>query len=669
MIDDSLQTVERALAASEARFRTAIEKNADGVIVLSGEGRICFANPAAEVLLGRSASALVGALFGVPVVPGETTEVDVLRSGRADRVAEIRVVEIDWEGEPSYLASLRDVTERKQAAEGLRFLAEASRALAGSLDLPTTLETLTRVAVGHLADWCLLDILRPCQAVRRVAAHRDPSRQARTEALAADYTPSPHVPFGPQHVLVSGRSEFHPEVVPEVRDSLAQDVEGRRTVAELGCASALIVPLIARGQTLGALTCVRGGAASRYSAADLAVAQDFASRAALAVDNACLYDEAREAVRRRDEFLAMLAHELRNPLAPVRNAVEVLRLDGADSSHLPWVRTVIERQVQHLTHLVDDLLDVSRLTRGQIKLRKQPVELAQVISHALEASRPAIEAKEHHLDVNVPANAGRLEADATRLAQVVSNLLDNAAKYTPPGGHLRLSVEREQDRAVVRVRDDGIGIPAEMLASIFELFTQVDDTLDRAEGGLGIGLTLVRTLVELHGGSVQAHSKGRGHGSEFTLRLPLLPEPAAATGQGGAAGKPGADARPLRILVVDDNQDAAESLVMLLKLFGHEVSKAFDGRQALEAARAFVPDVVVCDIGMPGMSGYKVASALRALPGLEGALLVALTGFGTSADRQRAREAGFDHHLVKPAPLDELQRLLATLQQEGSAAG
>ncbi|MFL6292336.1 MAG: response regulator [Thermoanaerobaculia bacterium] len=374
----------------------------------------------------------------------------------------------------------------------------------------------------------------------------------------------------------------------------------------------------------------------------------------------------KEADRRKDEFLATLAHELRNPLAPIRNAVQILRVQGPEDPGLQWAREVIDRQVQQLTRLVDDLLDVSRITRGRIELRKERVDLAAVLERALETSRPAVEAARHRLTVAFPEGPVWVAVDLTRMAQVLSNLINNAAKYTRPGGHIEVSasvVDGQAAIAAIEVRDDGLGIAPEMLSRIFDLFAQVDTSLERAQGGLGIGLTIARNLVEMHGGSMQAASAGLGRGSAFTVRLPLACEedarPAAEADRGQEAGeKAGAG---LRILVVDDNQDSADSLAVWLRLKGHEVRAAYDGPEALAAAREQRPDLVLLDIGMPGMSGYEVARRLRAHPDTRQTRLVAMTGWGQEEDRRQSREAGFDQHLVKPLEPRVLEELLAGL--------
>jgi CheY-like chemotaxis protein len=369
----------------------------------------------------------------------------------------------------------------------------------------------------------------------------------------------------------------------------------------------------------------------------------------------------REANRRKDEFLAMLAHELRNPLAPIRNAAQVLKLVGPADANQQWAREVIERQTQHLTRLVDDLLDVSRITRGKVTLQREPLEFSTVINRAVETSRPLIDARHHHLNVTLPVEPVRVEGDLTRLVQVVANLLNNAAKYTDEGGHISLEVIQEDAEAVIRVRDDGMGLPADLLPHVFDLFTQADRSLDRSQGGLGIGLTLVRSLVEMHGGQVEASSAGLGRGSEFIVRLPAL----AASQAAGRAASDRAQARPasprLRVLVVEDNQDSAEMMAFVVRYDGHEVRLAHDGPAALEVARVFQPEVILCDIGLPGMNGYEVAQRLRQQPGFKQTPLIALTGYGQEEARQRAREAGFDYHLVKPVEPEALGALLISL--------
>ncbi len=386
-----------------------------------------------------------------------------------------------------------------------------------------------------------------------------------------------------------------------------------------------------------------------------------------------LEDELREADRRKDEFLAMLGHELRNPLAPIKNAVEILRMLGAGDARAQRAREMIDRQVRHMARLVDDLLDVSRITTGKIKLNTGPADLAAVVARATETCRPLIDSRRHEFKVVLPPEPLVVEGDAVRLAQVVGNLLNNAAKYTEEGGHIELTVEAARGEAVLRVSDDGVGISAELLPRVFDLFTQGDRSLARSEGGLGIGLTLVKSLVEMHAGTVTAHSDGPLLGSEFVVRLPLkrpsslVPCPLpAATDRGQGTRDRGQGTRS--VLVVDDNADAAESLALVLRAAGYEVRTAHDGPAALEAAAAARPDAVLLDLGLPRMDGYEVARRLRRQAGAAPPLLVAVTGYGQEENRRRAEQAGFDGYLVKPADPGEVQRLLASLRRAPAQA-
>jgi signal transduction histidine kinase/ActR/RegA family two-component response regulator len=417
------------------------------------------------------------------------------------------------------------------------------------------------------------------------------------------------------------------------------------------------VPLLVRDRAIGVLGFGRQGSRHPFDASDLQLAEEVARRASIALENARLYRELQEADRRKDEFLAMLGHELRNPLAPISNALELLKRHSLSAAELGSLQRLMDRQVRQLVRLVDDLLDVSRITRGKIKLEREPVEIAKVIQAAVETSRPLIDARGHVLEVTVPDEPLRVLGDASRLAQVISNLLNNAAKYTEPGGRISLSAAQEEEKdLVIRVRDTGIGIPASMRSKIFDLFTQVESSLDRSQGGLGIGLTLVKQLVDKHGGSVQATSAGEGQGSEFIIRLPLLPSvpPSEPRPAPGAADK----GRAYRVLVVDDNVDSADTLALLLQLSGHEVATAYRGEAALDLAVERKPQVVFLDIGLPGMDGYEVARRLRAMPFAKGMTLVAMTGYGQDNDRRRSAEAGFDLHLVKPVDLTDLEALL-----------
>jgi signal transduction histidine kinase/ActR/RegA family two-component response regulator len=372
-------------------------------------------------------------------------------------------------------------------------------------------------------------------------------------------------------------------------------------------------------------------------------------------------DALKQADRAKNEFLATLAHELRNPLAPIRNAVHILHLSGSVSPELQWALGVIDRQTRQMTRLIDDLLDIARITGGRLELRRERIELADVVRTAVETSRPLVESSGHELTVSVPRQPIPLDGDLTRLAQVVSNLLNNAAKYTDRGGRIWLTAERQGSDAVVAVRDTGIGISAAMLPRVFEMFTQVDRMDERCRGGLGIGLALARRLVEMHGGSISARSDGPDRGTEFTVRLPvLLEQPASSPIVRESADA--AQTASLRVLVVDDNWDAAASLAVLLRGAGHDIRTAHDGQEAVGVAGEFRPDVVLLDIGLPKLNGYDAARHIREQPWGRRAVLIATTGWAQQADREKSEDAGFDHHLVKPIDPAVLLRLLATVQ-------
>ncbi|WP_066334943.1 hybrid sensor histidine kinase/response regulator [Azohydromonas lata] len=437
----------------------------------------------------------------------------------------------------------------------------------------------------------------------------------------------------------------------------------------------VVTPLVHGQRVLGAL----------YVAAleDRELLKSLSERAALAFENARLYrtlqaeiEERRHAQeqltalnRRKDEFLAMLSHELRNPLAPIRNAVEVIRrIAPPGLPRMSWATDVMDRQVRHMTELVEELLDVARISQGKISLQLKPIDLLAVVAHGVETARPMLDGRRHRLTTQLPAEPVWLRGDFARLSQVVSNLLNNAAKYTQEGGLIELSLQVRQGVALVSVRDNGMGIEPALLPNVFELFEQGQRSLDRSQGGLGVGLTLVQRLVQLHHGTVHASSAGPGQGAEFVVQLPCL------SGVGAPAPQPAPQADPAqapavcRVLVVDDNVDAADTVALFLRMEGHSVETAHSGPQAVERAKAFEPDVVLLDIGLPGMDGFEVAQRLRALPATRLSLVIALTGYGQKADQAHSRAAGFDHHLVKPADIAALAALI-TQWLTGRAGG
>jgi len=478
-----------ALRSAEDRFHAIVERSADGVIVLRTDGAIAYVNRAASELLNRKAETLVGQVFGVPVMPGEVTEIEVLRPNRPPAFAEVQVTETLWQGTPAYLATLRDVTDRRRREQ-----------------------------------------------------------------------------------------------------------------------------------------------------------------------------EAREEIRRRDQFLAVLSHELRNPLCAITNAAKILKVAP---DHRSWrhAQGVIERESELMKRLLDDLLDVARVTKGKIQLRRKRINVSELIGHVGQSLAPMLHDEGLRFCVEPPDEPLWVEVDAARIEQVLNNLLSNAARYSKPGGHVRMTAFRDAEMAAILVHDDGIGIPPDRLSSIFEPFEQVEHSLSRSGCGLGIGLCLVRSIVEIHGGRVTAHSDGLGHGSQFFVRLPLTqappkpPEPSAP--EEIAVGE-------RRILLVEDNEDARETLKMLLQLDGHEVETAKDGERGLEMLEFNRPDIALVDIGLPKLDGYELARRARQQLKSE-TLLVALTGYGLPADVKRAYDAGFDAHLTKPLDFRAFQKLLATLTRQKEA--
>jgi PAS domain S-box-containing protein len=650
----ALRQSEEDLREQRERFETTLASIGDAVIATDTAGRITFVNPVAEALTGWSREEATGqdATRVLHLINERTGQEEDSLAGRVLRESLVQgltddtllrrrdgsEIPIDDSGAPIRRGSgavagtvlvFRDISERRrardalrQSAERLRMALEAARMIAWDWNVVTdqihrslNAQEFTGLGAGAVdaAGRGFSDLVHPEDRARAEAAVR---------------------------AALEGRAEYDTEFRILDPDGTVRWVHDRASVIRdaAGCPSRMTGMMWDVTERKG-------------------LEEELRRRAAALA----------EADRRKNEFLAMLAHELRNPLAPIRNALYILQLPGAPATQVERVRAMMERQIQHLVRLVDDLLDVSRIMRGKIDLRKEPLELSAVVTQAVETAQPAIDAQSHQLTVSLPPEPVRLEGDLVRLAQVLANLLNNAAKYTERGGHIWLSADREGSEVVIHVRDNGIGIAPEMLPRIFDLFVQVDRSIQRSQGGLGIGLTLVRRLVEMHGGTIRARSAGPGKGSEFIVRLPALPE-AARICQAGAEpngmGKPA----PRRILVVDDNVDSAESLALLLRRGGHEVRTAYDGPTAVQEARNFRPEVAFLDIGMPGMSGFEVAQQLRQEEGLNQALLVAMTGYGQDEDRRHSHEAGFDHHLVKPVDPAAVEKLIASLAPAARAA-
>ena len=547
------------------------------------------------------------------------------------------------------------------------FLAEASDVLSSSLDLDTTAKSLAQFAVPFLADLSALVLVDEHSAVRQTEVCWSGLTDGACRSQSVVALDETAIMQAVERALASGDCEVITDLDPPPTKLTGCEPEaGARMSLELGFTlrALAVLPLIARDRKLGVLLLGMGPSTRDFSTPELALAKDLAARTAVSLDNCLLYAKIREADQRKNEFLAMLAHELRNPLAPIRNAVHILGQPGLDPSKVKWATAIIDRQSEQLARLVDDLLDVARVTQGRIQLKLEKVSVASVVTVAVETSRPLVEARHHELTIRVPDEPLYVHGDHARLAQIIANLLNNAAKYTEPGGRISIDVEADAADVVFRVRDSGIGIPKEMLSSIFDLFTQSEQSLDRSQGGLGIGLTIVQRLLAMQGGTVRVFSAGVGQGSEFVVRLPRLMH--ADTGQSELEA-PRLHSAQCSVLLVDDSPDAVESMALVLQLQGYEVRVAHDGSTALEMAHQFKPGVIFLDIGLPDINGYEVARKIRLSPATRDCVLIALTGYGQEVDYQRSMQSGFDHHLVKPIEMDALPQLIESLRGQRNA--
>ncbi len=629
---------ERALEMNEARKAAILKTALDAIITIDHEGRVIEWNPSAERIFGYSRAEVLNWPLVELIVPpalrdphgrgldqylgagnssilGRHIETLSIRADGTELPVELAIAQIPIEGPPIYTAHVRDITERKRAETSLRESERQYRDLAEAM--PQIVWTarpdgyidyynkrwfdFSGLPEGVFGDDCWKPVLHPEDAER--AQKRWQQSLQSGEPFEMEY-------------------RFWDRLRGEYRWFLARALAARDDAGR-------IIKWYGTSTDIG--------------------------------DQKRAEEALREADRRKNEFIATLAHELRNPLAPVRNALELMKLSGENGDDALPLRDMMERQVDNMTRLVEDLLDVSRIDSGKIDLRKQVVDLTTITRHAIDAGRPFLEERKHELIVAIPDESILIEADSTRLEQVLDNLMTNAAKYTDAGGRIWLSVSREGESAIIRLRDTGVGIEPAMLSKVFDLFVQAERRMDRSRGGLGIGLSLVKTLVEMHGGSVKVHSEGRGRGAEFVVRLPVFRGASLANSR-STTFPPASHAAEIprrRILVVDDNQDAANSLARLLtRLYRQEVRVAYDGPSALEAAGSFNPGLILLDIGLPGMDGYEVARRLRAHPDFNKALLVAVTGWGQEQDRQRSSAAGFDRHLVKPVEMDAVRELL-----------
>ncbi|MDK6078897.1 PAS domain-containing protein [Massilia varians] len=629
------------LYESRERFQKIVSQAATGVVQLDHEGRISLVNQKYCEMVQRTEAELLGAsvldVTAPDSVPVTLEAVRLLAGGESGVVIDKEYLRRDGSVMPAtssvnalrgpggefqgLVAIVVDTTESRRAAEKLRASEERYRTLFESVDQGFCIFEMIFDAQDRPVDYRFLEMNPMFEA--HTGLHDAVGRTAR-------------------------------EMIPTL-DAFWFETYGR--VAQTGEPVRFENAAPAMGRWFDVYATRLGGPESRRVAL---LFSDITARKQSEETLRKLARDLEEADRRKTEFLATLAHELRNPLAPIRSGLSVMRLKGDNAASVTRVRQMMERQVSHMVHLIDDLLDVARISGGKLELKKERADLRGVLSSAVETSLPLIETGRHELSVDVPAHAVPVEADVTRIAQVVANLLNNAAKYTPNGGRIGLSLRIEGSEALIAVSDNGIGIPQDELFSVFEMFSQVGHHLERAQGGLGIGLSLVRRLVDMHGGSVAAASGGPHAGSTFTVRLPLadgaqdtLVQAVPQSTEGAVGGA--------RILVVDDNVDAAMTLSMILEACGYTTQVAHGGEEALAAAQAFRPQVAFLDIGMPGMDGYETARAMRRLEGLEDVMLVALTGWGAESDRRKSNEAGFDQHLTKPVQLDVVQDLLAKL--------
>jgi PAS domain S-box-containing protein len=554
-----------------------------------------------------------------------------------------------------------DITNRKRAEHDLKFLAQASSELASLIDPQSTLDRLAFLAVPIFADWCAIDLVQEDGSLARVAvAHADPHKVQLAHEFHRQFPPDPNSKRGVWSIIRTGRAQMVSEVTSELLKHTYTDPGRLGMMEKLGMRSYIGVPLSAHGKTLGVITFVAAESGRLYQKQDLALAVDLAHRAAVALENAGLYRAVRNSDQAKDIFLATLSHELRNPLAAIVSGLSVAKLAIEDKKRIESCLELMERQAGQLTRLVDDLMDVSRIKTGKIELKKEFTNLASILQNSIETSRPQIEAGKHKLTVVLPDTPTVLSADPVRLAQVFSNLLTNAAKYTAPGGEILVTLECTSEAFSIRVCDSGIGIAPEMLQNVFQIFTQVAHPVERSQGGLGIGLSLVEGLVKMHGGSVQAFSEGLGHGSEFVVCLPRQSDQdiQAPSIVDRDSAPQASSAQAKRILVVDDNVDAANTVAEILRMLGNEVVIVHDGLEAVTVAENMTPDAIVLDIGLPGIDGYEVARRIRAQESKgRVAVLIALTGWGQENDKQRAYQAGFDHHWVKPVSLEQLKQI------------
>ncbi len=632
------------------------------------EGHLPVTSYLAVPVVSRTGEVLGGLFFGHPEAGVFTERAERIVEGLAAHAA----VSID---NARLVESTQRARERAEAAEHRSaFLAQASAILASSLDYETTLASVSRLVVPEVADWCAVHVIEKDGTIHPLAiAHVDPSKVEMARELQRRYPLDPKEQRGVTKVIRTGQPELYSDIPDELIVAAARDDEQLSLLRGLGMKSAMAVPMVVQGRTLGAISFIAAESGRRYGAEDLSLAEDLAHRAALAVDNARLYQDAQEANRVKDEFLATLSHELRTPLTAVIGWTQLLTSGQLDEAATARALQTIQRNARAQSQIIEDILDVSRIISGKLRLDPRPVEIVPVIEAAMDAVRPAASAKAIQLQPAFDPEVNLVPCDPHRMQQVIWNLLSNAVKFTPPGGRVSIQLGRAGADAQVRVSDTGPGISPEFLPYVFDRFRQADGSTTRTHGGLGLGLAIVRHLVELHGGTVQAESAGTGHGATFTVNLPLSQKAfapsmdEAATTPQTNAGKPEDDGAPslqgLSVLVVDDETDTLDYVTETLRERGAEVTAASSVAEAMAALERLRPDVLVADIAMPGEDGYALIRRVRALDPSRGGNIpaAALTAYASSEDRMRVLLSGFQIHLPKPIEPAELAAVVASL--------
>ncbi len=695
---------EAEIQRSKKQIEIILQGVAESIIAQDTEGRLIYANDMAARTLGfESAEELRevptrevlrrfevfdedGAPFPHELLPGRIA----LKEGRSasavmryryrgtgdERWSSVKATPVfDEEGRVRFAISIfHDVTEGRRAEESQKFLVEAGGVIASSLDYETTLASVARMAVPVLADWCSVDVLEEDGRLKRLAVtHVDPKKVEWAYELQERYPPDMNSERGAAQVLRTGRSELYPEIADEMLVAAAIDEEHLKIMREIGFTSAIIAPLVAQGRTLGVITFISAESGRRYGREELALAENLAHRAGIAVDNARLYRKAQEANRLKDEFLATVSHELRTPLTAILGWASMLRKTEFDRQTARNALETIERNARAQSQIIEDLLDVSRIVTGKLRLDVRQVEPASFIDAAVESVRPAADAKGVRLSKALDTGSVALSGDPARLQQITWNLLTNAIKFTPRGGRVEIRLARTGSNVEMAVSDTGAGIKPEFLPYVFDRFRQADSSTTRRHGGLGLGLSIVRHLVELHGGTVRAESAGEGQGSTFTVTLPVAPLYRKASGEARATHtradvRAGVEDCPeeiagLKILVVDDEEDTRNLLSVVLGECGAEVLTAGTAREALEHAARSMPDVLISDIGMPDEDGFELIRRVRELPAESGGGVpaIALTAYARAEDRLRVLRSGYQMHVPKPVEMAELLAVIASL--------